>query len=90
MPPVRSTCSEGRGVSIAAAFLKLDQLISALITTRILGNHVSAIGAIEPAALAALPGLDLGQRLAVVRNTVSGRIVFTTSWMSGARAKVSR
>ena len=51
-----------------------------LITTKILANKVSTRDDVQPTALAALPELDLPQRLAVVRNTVSGRIVFTTSF----------
>jgi phosphoadenosine phosphosulfate reductase len=51
-----------------------------LITTKILANKVSAVDDLQPAALAALPELDLPQRLAVLRSTVTGRIVFTTSF----------
>jgi phosphoadenosine phosphosulfate reductase len=51
-----------------------------LITTKIFANEVSTIDDVQPPALTALPELDLAQRLAVLRRTVSGRIVFTTSF----------
>jgi phosphoadenosine phosphosulfate reductase len=51
-----------------------------LTTTNTLRHQASNIDAVEPAGLAALPELDLAQRLSAVRDAIRGRIVFTTSF----------
>jgi hypothetical protein len=51
-----------------------------LITTNTLRHQAYTMDAMEPAGLAALPELDLAQRLSAVRDAIRGRIVFTTSF----------
>jgi len=51
-----------------------------LITTNTLRHQAYTMNSMEPAGLAALPELDLAQRLSPVRDAIRGRIVFTTSF----------